>query len=60
MRSRTTSTSSERGVKMLRRWASKNMGWLQVLAGGGDGGVEALEVAGLDDAVVLCALSQGC
>ena len=26
MRSRTTSTSRERGVKMLRRWASKNMG----------------------------------
>ncbi len=27
----------------------------EVLAGGGDGGVEALEVAGLDDAVVLAA-----
>ncbi len=31
MRSRTTSTSSERGVKMLRRWASKNMGLLRCL-----------------------------
>jgi hypothetical protein len=28
-------------------------GLVKVLAGGGDGGVEALEVAGLDDAVVL-------
>jgi hypothetical protein len=27
---------------------------VEVLAGGGDGGVEALEVSGLDDAVVLC------
>src|SRR5579883_1224098 len=28
MRSKTTSTSRARGVKTLRRWTSKNMGWV--------------------------------
>ena len=45
MRSSTTSTSSERGVKTLMRWTSKNMGWVINGTGGADGGVEALRDA---------------
>ena len=53
MRSSTTSTSRARGVKMLRRCTSKNMGQLSKRLDGGDGGVKAFQVTNLQDAVTV-------
>ena len=59
MRSRMTSTSSERGVNTLRRWTSKNMGCFSKRNSRANGGIEALEMPGLGNAAVLtCKLDE--
>ena len=53
MRSRTTSTSSERGREDAEAVGLKEHGFMQMCAGGGNGGVEALQVARLHNHAVL-------
>ena len=53
IRSRMTSTSSERGVKTLSRWTSKNIGWVSSGSVARTAGLKRSKMAGLRDAAVL-------